>query len=74
MFAQYGAKARDVLEALLAKYENESVTALDDLRMLKIAPFAAMGTPVELVTTFGGREGFETAVRAMQAALYQQPN
>ncbi|HEY1190029.1 MAG TPA: DEAD/DEAH box helicase family protein [Gemmata sp.] len=70
-FAKYGAKARGVLEALLAKYENEGVTALDDLRVLKIAPFDAMGTPLELLTTFGGREGFEGAVREMQAALYQ---
>jgi hypothetical protein len=30
-----------------------------------------IGTPFELVKSFGGREGFEQAVREMQAALYQ---
>ena len=71
VFAKYGAKARAVLEALLAKYQDEGVTSLDNPRLLSIAPFNTMGTPVELVRTFGGREGFEHAVREMQAELYQ---
>ena len=60
-----------VLETLLAKYQDEGVTGLDDPRLLQIPPLSAMGTPVELLRTFGGREGFEQAVREMQAVLYQ---
>lgn len=30
-----------------------------------------MGTPVELLKTFGGRDGFEKAVHELQAALYR---
>jgi type I restriction enzyme R subunit len=31
-----------------------------------------MGTPFELVKSFGGRPGFETAVHELQSALYDQ--
>ena len=68
-FTRYGAQAKAVLEALLQKYQDEGVTGLDDPRILKIAPFDAMGTPVELLKTFGGRSGFEKAVHALQCAL-----
>ena len=71
VFTRYGAQARAVLEALLQKYRDEGVTGLDDPRILKIAPFDAMGTPVELLRTFGGRDGFEKAVHELQAALYR---
>ncbi len=71
VFAKYGDKARSVLEALLLKYQDDGVIGLDDMQILKIAPFAGMGTPMELLKPFGGPEGFATAVREMQAALYQ---
>ncbi|MGP1678444.1 MAG: EcoAI/FtnUII family type I restriction enzme subunit R [Burkholderiales bacterium] len=70
VFTRYGAQARAVLEALLQKYQDEGVTGLDDPRILKIAPFDAMGTPVELLKEFGGRNGFEKAVHELQSALY----
>ncbi len=56
VFTKYGEQARAVLEALLQKYQDEGVTDLDDPRILKIAPFDTMGTPIELLKTFGGRE------------------
>ena len=72
VFTKYGAKARAVLEALLQKYQDEGVTALDDPRILRVAPFDAMGTPVELLKPFGGRKGFEKAVHELQSALYEK--
>jgi type I restriction enzyme R subunit len=71
-FTKYGDKARAVLEALLEKYQDEGVTALDDPRILKISPFNSMGTPVQLLKQFGGRSGFERAVRELQSALYEK--
>ncbi|HEY3490529.1 MAG TPA: DEAD/DEAH box helicase family protein [Candidatus Deferrimicrobiaceae bacterium] len=70
VFTKYGEQARAVLEALLLKYQDEGVTGLDDLHILKVAPFDAMGTPIELINTFGGRDGFEKAVHELQSALY----
>ncbi|NOT23092.1 MAG: DEAD/DEAH box helicase family protein [Nitrospiraceae bacterium] len=71
VFTKYGKQARAVLEALLQKYQDEGVTSLDDPQILKISPFDAMGTPIELLKTFGGLPGFERAVHELQSALYQ---
>ncbi len=70
IFSRYGAQARAVLEALLAKYEDEGIVNLDDPAVLQIAPFSAIGTPIQLVMEFGSRAGYERAVHELQAALY----
>jgi type I restriction enzyme, R subunit len=72
VFSKYGTQARGVLDALLAKYQDEGVFNLDDANVLKIAPFSAMGNVVQLIHAFGGKEGFEKAVHELQDALYQE--
>jgi type I restriction enzyme R subunit len=72
VFTKYGDQARAVLEALLQKYQDEGVTELDDPRILRITPFDTMGTPIELLNSFGGRDGFEQAVHELQSALYHE--
>ena len=71
VFTKYGKQARTVLEALLQKYQDEGVTNLDDPQILRVPPLDTMGTPLELLKTFGGRPGFEKAVHELQSALYQ---
>jgi len=71
VFTKYGPQARAVLEALLQKYEDEGVIALDDPKLLQVRPFDSMGTPIQLIRQFGGREDFERAVHEMQTALYE---
>jgi len=72
VFTQYGLQARAVLEALLAKYQDEGVVGgLDNVRLLEIPPFNEMGTPLQLIKQFGSRANYETAVHELQAALYQ---
>ncbi len=72
VFTKYGDQARAVLDALLAKYADEGVLDLDDSSMLKIAPFNRMGSVVELIRAFGGKDGFEQAIHELQSALYQE--
>ena len=60
-----------MLEALLQKYQDEGVINLDNPRILQIRPFDAMGTPVELIRSFGTRRDFERAVAELQSVLYQ---
>ena len=72
MFNKYGERARAVLDALLAKYADEGVFNLDDTAVLRIPPFTALGTPVQLIGAFGGREDFVNAVHELQSALYQE--
>lgn len=72
VFTKYGPQARAVLEALLAKYADEGILNLDDTNVLRIAPFTALGTPVQLINAFGDKTGFERAVHELQSALYQE--
>jgi type I restriction enzyme R subunit len=72
VFTKYGPQARAVLDAMLAKYADEGVLNLDDANVLRIAPFTALGTPVQLIKVFGDRQGFEQAVHELQSALYSE--
>ncbi len=72
VFTKYGPQARAVLNALLEKYRDEGMLNLDDTNVLRIAPFNGMGSVVQLIKAFGGKEGFEKAVHELQDALYQE--
>ena len=71
-FAKYGDQARTVLNALLDKYADEGVINLDDTNVLRISPFTELGTPVQLINAFGGRNEFLEAVHDLQSALYPE--
>jgi type I restriction enzyme R subunit len=70
VFTQYGPVARKVLDALLDKYADEGITAIESSEVLKIQPFTSIGSPVELVKSFGGRPQFLGAVQALERELY----
>jgi len=72
VFSKYGPRSRAVLNALLAKYADEGVLNLNDANVLRVTPFTAMGSVVELVRAFGGKQGFEQAAQELQSALYQE--
>jgi type I restriction enzyme R subunit len=71
-FAKYGDAARAVLQALLDKYQDEGVIDLDDPKVLNVAPFTGMGTPMQLVKQFGSPQKFRAAVHELQGALYKE--
>ena len=70
VFTRYAGQARAVLDALLSKYADEGVLDLSDAKVLRIPPLDSLGTPVELVRSFGGKPGFEQAVHDLQSELY----
>ena len=72
VFNRYGEQARAVLEALLEKYADEGVMTLDDTNILQINPFSHMGTPLELMRSFGKKKDYLQAVHDLQNALYQE--
>lgn len=72
VFSTYGPQARTVLDALLAKYRDDGIiVGLDDVRILQIPPLDKIGTTVELVRQFGGKDKFKDAVHVLQRALYE---
>lgn len=73
IFTRFGPQARAVLEALLAKYQDDGVVGgLDNVKLLEIPPFNQMGTPFQLIQPFGTKAGFEKAVHELQTALYEK--
>ena len=72
LFLKYSEKAATVLDALLDKYSDEGVFDLDNIEILKIPPFSSLGTPLELINAFGGRDNYSTAVHELQAELYRE--
>jgi type I restriction enzyme, R subunit len=70
VFSKYKTQAQAVLEALLEKYRDTAAIDLSDPRILTIAPFDRMGTPLQLIKQFGTRADFDRAVRELRSALY----
>lgn len=70
VFTQYGPVARKVLDALLDKYADEGITTIESNEVFKLQPFTDLGSPVELVRSFGGRPQYLSALQALEQALY----
>lgn len=69
-FAKYGEQARAVLEGLLDKFADEGVEDIEDLGVLRVRPLSEIGTPVEILRAFGGRDAFIEAVHDLEQQLY----
>ena len=69
-FAKYQGKAREVLKALLNKYEDEGITTLESGKTLKVDPLNELGSPTELVRAFGKKADFEKAIKELEKELY----
>ena len=69
-FAKYGATARRVIEALIDKYADEGVQTIESMEVLRVPPLDMLGTPTELVKSFGGRTQYDAALRALEQELY----
>lgn len=69
-FEKYGDQVRSVLEALLDKYANQGIMAIEDIDVLRIDPIDEFGTPIEIINWFGGREAYVAAVAELEKQLY----
>jgi type I restriction enzyme R subunit len=72
VFAKYGDKARDVLNALLQKYADSGLKSVESLEILKVDPLTAFGTPVEIVKLFGGKPAYLAAIHELETSLYEE--
>jgi len=77
LFDTYEGSARRVLEALLDKYTNEGLDALEQAlearklgTYLTVLPFRELGRPIEIVQSFGGTGPYLDAVHHLEDALY----
>ena len=70
VFTKYGDKARQVLGILLDKYADQGFDSIATIEVLKLDPFTEIGTPIELVKSFGGRDEYLNAMHTLEDALY----
>ncbi len=78
IFTQHGDTARTVLTALLDKYATQGVESLEEAidekklaPVLKLPPFDQVGSPIQIIRAFGGRDGYVAAVKQLEQELYQ---
>ncbi len=70
VFTKYGDTARQVLGILLDKYADQGIDAIATIDILQLDPFTQIGTPIELVKSFGGRDQYLEAIQTLEDALY----
>lgn len=70
VFTKYGPTARKVLEALIDKYADQGVQTIESMDVLSVPPLTDLGTPVELVRSFGGKDQYLQALQLLESELY----
>ena len=69
-FSKYSETAREVLNALLDKYADEGIVPIEDFTVLNVQPISEIGTPLEIINAFGGRDQYLQAIRELEKQLY----
>lgn len=69
-FEKYEGTAREIVDALIEKYADQGITAIDDIGDLVVSPFAEFGTPMQIVGEFGGREQYLEVLKEIERAVY----
>lgn len=71
-FTKYGDTAQQVLNNLLDKYADGGVAEVENITVLKVAPFNEIGSMKEIINNgFGGKLQYLEAVNELEAAIYQ---
>ncbi len=61
-----------MLDALIDKYADEGITAIENTDVLKVPPLTQMGSAVELMQSFGGsKRQYQDAMSQLGRAIYQ---
>src|SRR5690554_5530690 len=69
-FTKYGEKAQTVLNSLLDKYAEDGIRTIGSTEVLKLDPLNKLGTPVELINAFGGKQQYLLALKELKTELY----
>lgn len=71
-FSKYEEKARKVLNALLEKYADIGIEAIEELGILTAdTTIKEIGRPLEIFKLFGGKDNYLAAIKALETEIYQ---
>lgn len=62
--------AREVIDALLLRYEQQGIDEMADPYVVELPPISALGSPSEIAALFGGPDEWRRAVGDVQRWLY----
>ncbi|MFH4745187.1 DEAD/DEAH box helicase family protein [Vibrio harveyi] len=70
-FGKYSASAKKVLQALLDKYADNGIEAIEDNEILKVQPISAIGNRREIYREiFSGKADYQKALRELEDQIY----
>jgi len=69
-FTKYGKKAQTILNSLLDKYAEDGLKTIESTEVLKLDPLNKLGTPIELIKAFGGKQQYLSALKELETELY----
>ena len=49
---------------------NQGITEVEDIKVLSLSEFANYGKPAKIVRLFGGKSGYEAAVKELEENIY----
>ena len=67
---KYEGAAREVIDALLEKYMDNSINDITDRSILLNSPFTRFGSASKIFSLFGGKENYNKAVKDLQKEIY----
>jgi type I restriction enzyme R subunit len=70
-FTKYGEKAQSVIKSLLDKYTDDDLLTIESLDVLKLDPLNKLGSPLEIINAFGGKENYIQALKELENELYK---
>lgn len=68
--SKYQGMARDVIEGILDKYQDEGRFDFDDVKLLELNPFNELGNPMKIAKSFGGKSQYRKALKELENNLY----
>jgi type I restriction enzyme, R subunit len=68
--SKYSGVAREVLEAIIDKYQDEGRFEFEDVKILKFKPFDQFGNPMKIAKEFGGKNKYIQAMKELEKNLY----
>lgn len=69
-FAKYSGVAKEIIEALLEKYQNDGIYDIESKEFLKVDPFRKYGKPAKIASYFGGMAELKQMFTNFEKAIY----
>lgn len=66
----YSGVAREVIDALIQKYQDDGYSDFDDVQVLKLDPFTKYGNPMNIARSFGGKQAYLKTMKELEDSIY----